>query len=60
MSLKSGIFHHALKLAPRGYVRVNGRISMSGTGRQLLDDPSVKAAYLEGGHAAPAAGDAHA
>jgi len=52
--------YHALKLAHRGYVLVNGRITMSGTGRQLLDDPSVKAAYLEGGHAAPAAGDAHA
>ncbi len=49
--------YHALKLAHRGYVLVNGRITMSGTGRQLLDDPSVKAAYLEGGHAAPAGGD---
>ena len=41
--------YHALKLAHRGYVLVNGRITMSGTGRQLLDDPAVKAAYLEGG-----------
>jgi branched-chain amino acid transport system ATP-binding protein len=49
--------YHALKLAHRGYVLVNGRITMSGTGRHLLDDPSVKAAYLEGGHAAPAGGD---
>ncbi len=48
--------YHALKLAHRGYVLVNGRVTMSGTGRQLLDDPAVKAAYLEGGHgAAPGA-----
>ncbi len=46
--------YHALKLAHRGYVLVNGRVTMSGTGRQLLDDPAVKAAYLEGGHGAPA------
>ncbi len=45
--------YHALKLAHRGYVLVNGRVTMSGTGRQLLDDPAVKAAYLEGGHGAP-------
>ncbi len=44
--------YHALKLAHRGYVLVNGRVTMSGTGRQLLDDPAVKAAYLEGGHGA--------
>ncbi|GEP03251.1 ABC transporter ATP-binding protein [Methylobacterium oxalidis] len=41
--------YHALKLAHRGYVLVNGRVTMSGTGRALLDDPAVKAAYLEGG-----------
>jgi branched-chain amino acid transport system ATP-binding protein len=52
--------YHALKLAHRGYVLVNGRITMSGTGRQLLDDPSVKAAYLEGGHGGPATGADHA
>ena len=45
--------YHALKLAHRGYVLVNGRITLSGTGRALLDDPAIKAAYLEGGHAAP-------
>jgi branched-chain amino acid transport system ATP-binding protein len=45
--------YHALKLAHRGYVLVNGRVTMSGTGRALLDDPNVKAAYLEGGHAGP-------
>ena len=41
---------HALKLAHRAYVMVNGRIAMSGTGQALLADPSVRAAYLEGGH----------
>jgi branched-chain amino acid transport system ATP-binding protein len=40
---------HALKLAHRGYVMVQGRITMSGTGAELLADPSVRAAYLEGG-----------
>src|ERR1700684_1424428 len=40
---------HALKLAHRGYVMVNGLITLSGSGRELLDRPEVKAAYLEGG-----------
>ena len=39
----------ALKLATRGYVMVNGNVTMSGTGQQLLADPEVRAAYLEGG-----------
>ncbi len=41
---------HALKLAHRGYVMVNGSITMSGTGQELLARPEVRAAYLEGGH----------
>lgn len=41
--------YHALKLAHRGYVMVNGRIAMSGTGRELLASEEVKSAYLEGG-----------
>jgi branched-chain amino acid transport system ATP-binding protein len=41
--------YHALKLAHRGYVMVNGQITMSGTGRELLAREEVKAAYLEGG-----------
>jgi branched-chain amino acid transport system ATP-binding protein len=41
--------YHALRLAHRGYVMVNGLITMSGTGRELLDRPEVKSAYLEGG-----------
>jgi branched-chain amino acid transport system ATP-binding protein len=40
---------HALKLAHRGYVMVNGRITLSGSGSELLARPEVKAAYLEGG-----------
>ncbi|MCW5730015.1 MAG: ABC transporter ATP-binding protein [Alphaproteobacteria bacterium] len=42
--------YHALRLAHRGYVLVNGRISMSGSGAELLANPEVRAAYLEGGH----------
>jgi branched-chain amino acid transport system ATP-binding protein len=41
---------HALKLAHRAYVLVNGRITLSGTGKELLSRPEVRAAYLEGGH----------
>jgi branched-chain amino acid transport system ATP-binding protein len=41
--------YHALKLAHRGYVMVNGRITMSGSGRDLLESEEVKTAYLEGG-----------
>jgi ABC-type branched-subunit amino acid transport system ATPase component len=40
---------HALKLAHRAYVMVNGLITMSGTGEELLKRPEVRAAYLEGG-----------
>lgn len=38
--------NHALKLADRAYVLVNGRIELSGTGMELLDNPDVKRAYL--------------
>lgn len=41
--------YHALKLATRAYVIVNGVITLSGTGSELLASPEVKAAYLEGG-----------
>ncbi|GLK71125.1 ABC transporter ATP-binding protein [Ancylobacter dichloromethanicus] len=40
---------HALRLAHRGYVLVNGAITLSGEGRELLERPEVRAAYLEGG-----------
>jgi len=42
--------YHALKLAHRGYVMVNGQIALSGTGKELLANKEVRAAYLEGGH----------
>jgi branched-chain amino acid transport system ATP-binding protein len=41
--------YHALKLANRGYVMVNGLITMTGSGRELLGHEDVRAAYLEGG-----------
>ena len=41
---------HALKLAHRAYVMVNGSITMSGTGKELLARPEIRAAYLEGSH----------
>jgi branched-chain amino acid transport system ATP-binding protein len=40
---------HALRLAHRAYVMVNGLITMSGSGKELLANPQVRAAYLEGG-----------
>ena len=40
---------HALRLAHRGYVMVNGLITLSGTGGELLQRPEIRAAYLEGG-----------
>ncbi len=41
----------ALRLAHRGYVLVNGAITMAGSGAELLARPEIRAAYLEGGHA---------
>jgi branched-chain amino acid transport system ATP-binding protein len=41
--------YHALRLAHRGYVMVNGEITMSGTGQELLHREEIRAAYLEGG-----------
>jgi branched-chain amino acid transport system ATP-binding protein len=40
---------HALKLAHRAYVMVNGAITLSGAGQELLERPEIRAAYLEGG-----------
>ncbi len=40
---------HALKLAHRGYVMQTGQIALTGSGRELLANPQVRAAYLEGG-----------
>ena len=41
--------YQALRLAHRGYVLVNGAITMAGTGTELLARPEIRAAYLEGG-----------
>jgi branched-chain amino acid transport system ATP-binding protein len=40
---------HALKLASRGYVMVNGRITLTGSGAELLEREEIRSAYLEGG-----------
>lgn len=40
--------YHALRLAHRGFVMVNGTISLSGTGEELLGNAEVQEAYLEG------------
>ena len=42
--------YQALRLAHRGYVLVNGRITMQGPGAELLARPEIRAAYLEGAH----------
>ena len=41
--------HHALKLADRGYVMVNGVIQMSDNSENLANNPEIRQAYL-GGH----------
>ncbi|MFN8704651.1 MAG: ABC transporter ATP-binding protein [Rhodospirillales bacterium] len=41
--------YHALRLAHRGYVLVNGAIRLSGTGPELLANPDIQQAYLAGG-----------
>ena len=38
----------ALKLAHRGYVLETGRLTVAGTAKELMDNPSVKGAYLGG------------
>ena len=40
--------HMALSVADRGYVLETGRITLSGPGRELLNDEGVKKAYLGG------------
>ena len=39
----------ALELADRGYVLVNGNVTLEGTGKDLLKNKDIQAAYLEGG-----------
>ena len=42
--------YQALRIAHRAYVLSTGRVVMQGTGPELLANPEVRAAYLEGGH----------
>jgi branched-chain amino acid transport system ATP-binding protein len=37
---------HTLRIAHRGYVLENGAVAFSGSGKELLDNPHVKRAYL--------------
>ena len=39
----------ALELADRAYVLVNGKVTIQGTGHELLKNQDIQAAYLEGG-----------
>ncbi|WP_211101911.1 ABC transporter ATP-binding protein [Nitrospirillum amazonense] len=41
--------YHALKLAHRAYVLASGEVVLTGSGRELLANEQVRAAYLEGG-----------
>ncbi|QCR38590.1 ABC transporter ATP-binding protein (plasmid) [Nissabacter sp. SGAir0207] len=41
--------NHALKLSDRGYVMANGRIRLTGSGSELLQNEEVRKAYLGGG-----------
>ncbi len=40
--------YHALRLCHRGYVLANGMVTLEGTGKELLQNPAVQAAYLGG------------
>jgi branched-chain amino acid transport system ATP-binding protein len=42
--------YQALRIAHRAYVLSTGRVVMQGSGAELLANPEVRAAYLEGGH----------
>jgi branched-chain amino acid transport system ATP-binding protein len=42
--------YQALKIARRGYVLATGQVVMEGSGAELLANPEIRAAYLEGGH----------
>ena len=51
--------YHSLKLAHRGYVMVNGRITLSGSGAELLNSEEVQTAYLDGGRRKEPQGASH-
>jgi branched-chain amino acid transport system ATP-binding protein len=46
--------YQALLLATKAYIMVTGAIAKQGTGAELLRDPAVRAAYLEGSVTGPA------
>jgi branched-chain amino acid transport system ATP-binding protein len=37
---------HTLKIADRGYVLENGEVTLTGTGKELLENPQIRKAYL--------------
>ena len=47
----------SLAIADRAYVIEMGRVAMTGTGRELLDDPAVAERYLGVGKAVAVGGD---
>jgi len=51
--------YHSLRLAHRGYVMVNGRITLSGSGSELLNSEEVQTAYLDGGRRKEPQGACH-
>jgi branched-chain amino acid transport system ATP-binding protein len=42
--------YQALRIAGRGYVLATGHVLIEGSGAELLANPEIRAAYLEGGH----------
>jgi len=43
--IEQNVFH-SLKISDRGYVLENGRVALSGSGRELLDNPHIRKTYL--------------
>ena len=43
--IEQNVFH-SLKISDRGYVLENGRIALSGTGADLLENPHIRKTYL--------------
>jgi branched-chain amino acid transport system ATP-binding protein len=43
--IEQNVFH-SLKISHRGYVLENGQIALSGTGRELLENPHIRKTYL--------------
>jgi len=43
--IEQNVFH-SLKISNRGYVLENGRVALSGSGRELLENPHIRKTYL--------------